>query len=192
MDVLKTAQAAVAAVSGELGTLRDKKSSLGQRLIAIDAEIERLRKLPIPKEDLRIYLKHFVTQMGKKYASVSNIDQWLRRRTYDHPLDERPWDAFEDADGNIRPMENYFLPEGGTLHSANVRALCFFFPEVVEEKLWSHFMERIAKGWKQADVPPVELRREQIKQLSEERETVQAEYDQVSKSMAEIQEALKL
>ena len=192
MDMLKTAQAAVAAVSGELGTLRDKKNSLGQRLVAIDAEIKRLRKLPILKEDLRIYLKHFVTQVGKEYASRAGIDQWLRRRTDDHPLDERPWEGFEDADGNVGSMEYHFMPAGGALHTANVRALCFFIPDVVEEKLWNHFMGQIARNWKHVDVPPVALRREQIKQLGEERETVKAEFDQVSKSLAEIQEALKL
>ena len=191
MDVLKTAQAAVAAVSGELATLRDKKNSLGQRLIAIDTEIARLRKLPLKKEDLRIYLKHFVTQTGKEYASGANIDQWLRRRTGDHPLDESPWERFEDADGKVGSMEYAFMPEGGTLHTASIRALSFFFPDVVEEKLWNHFMERIAHRWNQVDVPPVALRREQIKQLSEERETVQTEYDQVNKYLAEIQEALK-
>lgn len=192
MDILKTAQAAVAAVSGELGALRDKKNSLSQRLIAIDAEIERLRKLPIPIEDLRIYLKHFISQVGKEYASRAGIDQWLRRRTHDQPLDERGWDEFEDADGKILSMEYRFMPEGGTLHTANIRALCFFFPDVVEEKLWNHFMERIANGWKQADVPSVAQRREQIAQLQEERDAVDGEYQQVKQSIDEIQNALNL
>lgn len=190
MDVMKTAQAAVAAVSGELGTLREKKNSLGQRLIAIDAEIERLRKMPINKEDFRVYLDNFIDEQAKEYGQGTSLNQWLKRGEFEHPLDEQAWSFFEDEDGVMKTL--YLMPDHGSLRTTGFKTLCFFFPEVVKEKLWQHFLEGAARRWTHQDIPPVAQRREQIAQLEAERETVDGEYLQVNRSIAEIQEALKL
>lgn len=190
MNILRTAQAAVVAVSGELGALRDQKNSLGARLIAIDAEIERLRKLPINKEDFRVYLDNFIDEQAKEYAQGTSLNQWLKRGEFEHPLDEQAWSFFEDEDGVMKTL--HLMPDHGSLRTTGFKTLCFFFPEVVKEKLWQNFLDGVARRWTHQDTPPVAQRREQITQLEAERETVDSEYQQVKRSIAEIQEALKL
>ncbi|KAF7598389.1 MAG: hypothetical protein CGU28_12115 [Candidatus Dactylopiibacterium carminicum] len=69
-------------------------------------------------------------------------------------------------------------------------AMCFFFPDVVYDRLMAHLKERVGQRWGNEGMPPVEERRKTVAELEsqrtallEKRRTLEGEINKISTAL---------
>ncbi len=182
MDAIKTLKSALSTVTGQLSKLKDELTDTDRQIGIINAQIEELRDMPINLEDWGSFLKASIQMQGEKYRP------WLEGQlTGSREQNKTPWHSFEG--GGVVSIGDY--RSGMSVHQDDAyEALCFFFPEVVHERLMTRFRERIGKRWGNEDLPTIEERRKTISVLEaqhvalvEKRNALQAEIGEISTAL---------
>ena len=196
MGILGTAKAALAAVSGELTTLREQRKAKHARLSEIDGQVQALREAPISLEDFQGYIASFVARSGSAFGQSIRLRDGVKANRgtgYDlHvPVYQTPWSRFEDEDGNTIDSA-VSLPDRSSLLGGGdaFGAWCFFAPELVAQKLTEQLRKDAGNKWVPPDAPSVAERRVLIAQLAQQRGAVEDGMESVTQSIAEIETAL--
>lgn len=186
MEVTKTLKSALSTITGQLSKLKEELADTNQQISVIGALIGELRGMPLSLEDWSNYLKATIQKRADSYLPGFANSLVMPYRG-DEPHNKRPWSAFDDSDGNPNPL---YLPDDIFGHMHYGEAMCFFFPEVIYDRLMARLKERVGHRWGNEDVPPVEERRKTIAELAarraallEKRRALEGEIDEISTAL---------
>lgn len=187
MEVTKTLKSALSTITGQLSKLKEELAETNLQIDAIGAKIQELRGMPLSLEDWSIYLKDLIQKRADSYfpGLAAGLCRSYRG---DDPHNQRPWSAFEDDDANPRPLyltDDIFSP----MHLGE--AMCFFFPEVIYDRLMTRLKERVGNRWGNDDLPTVQERRKTIAELEAQRSALLEKRGTLEGEIGEISTALR-
>ena len=187
MEVTKTLKSALSTITGQLSKLKEELAETNQQISAIGAKIQELRGMPISLEDWGRYLKAIIQKRAESYfpGLATGLLQHYRG---DDPHNQRPWSSFERDDGSTPPLyltDDIFSP----MHFGE--AMCFYFPEVIYDRLMARLKERVGHRWGNDDLPTVEERRKLIVELDTQRAALLEKRGTLEGEIGEISTALR-
>lgn len=197
MKLFKKANDAIDLVKDCLDNLLTRKTELETIITEKNRDINRLMSLAVSLNDFCEYIPHFVKEYGKDEfrLMVTNVRQGsygrhalsnINSETKDRHLSLR---NFEDEKGNIDASGLLTGMAGGIYNetgTAVMKKLCFFFPDVISEKLIEVFKESNIE-WGYEDNIPVAERRIKIAELVAQRSEAQSELDDVTGEIERIE-----
>ncbi|QOK91993.1 hypothetical protein HF908_11200 [Ralstonia pseudosolanacearum] len=185
--IKETLQSAISTVTGQLSKFKEDLDATNFQIGTVEAQIQKLRGMPISLDDWGISLREFIRQKGGEYRP-DLANRLMSHFRGDIPANKRPWEEFEDADGNPQAVS---LPSN-VLHVQDAEVvMCFYFPDVVHDRLMAHLRERIGGQWGNQELPTVEERRKLIAELTTRRDALVEQRAKLRASIDEISAALR-
>lgn len=171
----------------------DNVNALRTHAAEIVAQIRKEGEAPVSLQDFGEYLRQWISARGVAYAAALNAAALLRQdyenRPNDPPLSRCSLTQLDamgiGRDARFRLFGNLSV----TVRYDGVNPidmLCFFFPELVFEKLRAEIETACAAGWPSGVHAPLAERRKKIAELARERAALLA---QINDIQAEIDEA---
>ena len=176
-------------------------NALRLRVAEIGEQIRKVGAAPVNLEEFGEYLRKWISARGAAYGAalhttgLLNVDSIGRQddlplfRCGLERLDEMVIDARFRMFGSLSVTVRYDA-------SNPFDMLCFFFPEVVFEKLSAEIKTTCGAAWKNGAQPPIAERRKKIEELTIERNVliakikdIQAEIDDADAALSAVRAA---
>lgn len=165
MEIAKNIQSALSTISGTLTKLKEELVETNCQINSINAQIGELEKMPISLDDWGKYFKATIEEKANEHLPFVHDELITSNPHRNHTArNQQPWSWFEENryDQTFNLM---LFPEQGN----PLRAMCFFFPEVVYERVMARLKKRIGTQWGNEDLPSVDERRETVAELAKQR-----------------------
>ncbi|MGC4077278.1 MAG: hypothetical protein QM702_09630 [Rubrivivax sp.] len=144
-------QAARAVVQTELTQLRELVAEKRQRLEVVKKEIAKAKAAPICLADFRGYIDRFVASKASQYADEIRLEDMAAflSGTGRVAIADVSWEILERDDFKL---EGFFSSSSPLIGGSwTFERLCYFFPEVVSEKLFAEISKRRGDRWRAAE-----------------------------------------
>jgi len=157
-------QSALSTISGTLTKLKDELVATNCQINSINAQISELEKMPISLDDWGKYFKATIEKKANEHLPFVHDELITSNPHRGHTArNQQPWSWFEENRYDQAFNLTLFPEQGSPL-----RAMCFFFPEVVYERVMARLKERIGSQWGNEDLPSVEERRKTVAELAQQ------------------------
>ncbi len=187
MEVTKTLKSALSTITGQLSKLKEELADINHQINVTGSLIQELRSMPLSLEDWGSYFKAGIQKRAESYFPGLAAGL-LRHYRGDDPHNQRPWSTFERDDGSTPPI---YLPDDIFSPMHYGEAMCFFFPEVIYERLMARLKESVGHRWGNEDLPTVEERRKTIAELEAQRAALLEKHRALEGEIEEISTALR-
>lgn len=187
MDITKHLKVALSTVNGTLSKLKAELLDTNTQISGLTAKMSHLSQMPISLDDWGSYLKAAIDKRAESHMRFVHEDL-IQSVRFDGGIarNQQPWSYFEDnVEDQLFNMK--LFPENGCV----IRAMCFFFPDVIHERVMSRLKESLGTRWGNDDLPSVEERRklvaemqEKRKELERKRADLEAQIDEISGALA--------
>ncbi|EEW4293828.1 hypothetical protein NZL45_001959 [Escherichia coli] len=182
MKLFDKANDALKLVQDSLNALLSRRTELLERIEEKNAKIKALRDMPMSLDDFCSFIPHFVKDSGNKaYPALYSFNREANQMPWSHP---------ENEDGEINPG-HFFIRNVGGAESGNTginffNKMCFFFPDVVSQRLIEALKAEDGGQWGNESFPAVAERRQQVATLRDERTAIEKELEDVNGEIARI------
>lgn len=171
-------EAAMAAIRSRVQDLRAQIAAKQSERQALAEEVMLIEQWPVCFEDWLPALKDYIQACGRRAAPSAQI---LRvRGPYTKPFNKRR--AAEVGDGEMLFHEVIGLSPDDAAKSP-FDALCFYFPEVVFERLSEHYREA-AQSWGNEEFPRVAERKARKAELESKMQALDTELQGLREQLA--------
>ncbi|UDM15861.1 hypothetical protein [Vogesella sp. XCS3] len=186
MDITKNLKAALSTINGTLVKLKEELLETNSQISSLNARIYNLSQMPISLDDWGSYLKSEIDKKAKAHLPYIH-EELIQSSPHRQQIgrNQQPWSHFEDHRADQLFNLCLFPEQGGVL-----RSMCFFFPDVVYERVMSHLKERIGNKWGNDDLPTVEERRKLVTEMQQQREALERKRAELEAQIDEISGAL--
>ena len=187
MEVAKTLKAALSTINGTLGKLKEELADTNRQIGSIEGQITDLRTMPISLEDWGGYLKTAIEEKAAKHLPMLAHKLLAPySHTGERAENTLPWSFFENKENNILFDKGLFPEQGSVLN-----AMCFFFPDMIYERLMERLRACVGDRWGNESYPTVDERRKTIDTLSAQRTVLIERRGVLEAEIDEIQAALQ-
>jgi hypothetical protein len=176
-------------------------SALRVRVAEISEKIRKVGEAPINLEDFGEYLRKWISARGAAYGAALNPAALLSADTFSRP-DDLPLSRCSLARLDEMGMDARFRLFGSLSVTARYDdcnpfdMLCFFFPEMVFEKLRTEIKTACGAAWPDGAQAPIAERRKVVAELARERDgltakikDIQAEIDDADAALSAVRVA---
>jgi hypothetical protein len=176
-------------------------SALRVRVAEISEKIRKVGEAPINLEDFGEYLRKWISARGAAYGAALNPAALLSADTFSRP-DDLPLSRCSLARLDEMGMDARFRLFGSLSVTARYDdcnpfdMLCFFFPEMVFEKLRTEIKTACGAAWPDGAQAPIAERRKVVAELARERDGltakikgIQAEIDDADAALSAVRVA---
>ncbi|OQS37615.1 hypothetical protein [Chromobacterium haemolyticum] len=187
MDIAKNLKAALSTINGTLAQLKDELAETNAQVRGIESKISELRKMPISLDDWGKYFKAAIEKKAESHLPYVHEELMQSNPHRDHiARNQQPWAHFEENRADQLFNMGLFPEQGSPLS-----AMCFFFPDMIYERVMARLTERIGTKWGNDDLPLVEERRklvvemqQQLDALKEKRAELEAQINDISGALS--------
>lgn len=186
MEIAKNLKAALSTITGQLSTLKDDLVETNSQLSGINAKIYNLKQMPISLDDWGKYFKAAIEKKASAHLPFVH-EELIQSNPHRSQIarNQQPWSYFEE--NRFDQLFNMGLfPEQGS----SLGAMCFFFPDVIYERVMARLKERIGTKWGNDDLPTVEERGKMLEELTQQREALEQKRADLEAQIDEISGAL--
>ncbi len=179
----------------------ESANALRVRVAEISEKIRKVGEAPINLEDFGEYLRKWISARGAAYGAALNPAALLSADTFSRP-DDLPLSRCSLARLDEMGMDARFRLFGSFSVTARYDdcnpfdMLCFFFPEMVFEKLCAEIKTACGAAWPNGAQLPLAERRKQMGELARERDgltakikDIQAEIDDADAALSAVRNA---
>lgn len=186
MDITKNLKAALSTINGTLAKLKEELLETNSQISGLNAKIYNLSQMPISLDDWGKYFKAAIEKKAEFHMPYVHEELIQSNPHRGHVArNQQPWSHFEENRADQLFNMGLFPEQGSTL-----QAMCFFFPDVVYERVMSRLKERIGAKWGNDDLPPVEDRRKLVVEMQQQREALERKRAELEAQIDEISGAL--
>lgn len=187
MDITKNLKAALSTINGTLTKLKEELVETNSQISALNAKIYHLSQMPISLDDWGKYFKAAIEKKGESHLPFVH-DELIHSNPHRGHIarNQQPWAHFEENRADQLFNMGLFPEQGSPLS-----AMCFFFPDMIYERVMARLKERIGAKWGNDDLPPVEERRklvaemqQQLEALKQKRAELEAQIDEISGALS--------
>ena len=169
MEIAKNVQSALSTISGTLVKLKEELIATGCQINSINAQIAELESLPISLDDWGKYFKSAIEKKANEHLPFVHDELIASSPHRGHTArNQQPWSWYETDSYDQMFNLALFPSDGGSL-----RAMCFFFPEVIYERVMGRLKERIGSKWGNEDLPSVDERKKSVTELTQQRQELE-------------------
>lgn len=179
----------------------ESANALRLRVAEISEKIRKVGEAPINLEDFGEYLRKWISARGAAYGAALNPAALLSADTFSRP-DDLPLSRCSLARLDEMGMDARFRLFGSLSVTARYDdcnpfdMLCFFFPEMVFEKLRTDIKTACGAAWPDGAQAPIAERRKVVAELARERDGltakikgIQAEIDDADAALSAVRVA---
>ena len=179
----------------------ESANALRLRVAEIGEQIRKVGEAPINLEDFGEYLRKWISARGAAYGAALNPAALLNADTFSRP-DDPPLSRCSLARLDEMGMDARFRLFGSLSVTARYDdcnpfdMLCFFFPEMVFEKLRTDIKTACGAAWPDGAQAPIAERRKVVAELARERDGltakikgIQAEIDDADAALSAVRVA---
>ena len=182
MEITKNIQSALSTISGMLAKLKDELVATNCQINSINAQISEMEKMPISIDDWGKYFKAAIEKKANEHLPLVHDELITSNPNRDHiARNQQPWSWFE-GDRYDQAFNLTLFPAQGS----PLRAMCFFFPEVIYERVMARLKERIGSQWGNEDLPSVDERRKAVVELTQQRQVLEVRRAELEGQINEI------
>ncbi|OZI13718.1 hypothetical protein CE195_13375 [Sodalis-like symbiont of Philaenus spumarius] len=195
MKLFKKANDAINLVKESLNTLVSRKNEITAVIASKNAEIDAFYAMPVCLDDYCSLLDGAVKAMGHNALSgvcfsLSYSPSMHRYRVWKNSA----WKELEDEEGIVQegmiPGVNREME--GEIQKEIFKHFCFFFPELVAQKLAVFLKENLAEDWGNNDYPSLNERREKIAVLRSDIAVLEQELGEVNEEINRIDKIVEI
>ncbi|WP_054074426.1 hypothetical protein [Comamonas testosteroni] len=169
MEIAKNVQSALSTISGTLAQLKEELISTGCQINSVNAQIAELESMPISLDDWGKYFRSAIEKKAGEHLPFVHDELIASSPHRGHTArNQQPWSWYESDSYDQVFNLALFPSDGGSL-----RAMCFFFPEVIYERVMERLRERIGAQWGNEDLPSVDARSKSVAELVQQRQTLE-------------------
>lgn len=178
---------ALNAVKNNLASLNEQKEKLSRRISEINGEITTLQDMPLSLNDYCSFIPEYIERFGQE--EYQSFKRNLCNGSGSEGNAER-WGNLESENGDISGLFR-LVGLGGNISPADtgmavMRKLCFFFPDVVANRLIEALEKDKSVAWGNDKLPSLAERRKTVAALVSERTGLESELAAVSEEIAGI------
>ena len=179
----------------------ESANALRLRVAEISEKIRKVGEAPINLEDFGEYLRKWISARGAAYGAALNPAALLSADTFSRP-DDLPLSRCSLARLDEMGMDARFRLFGSFSVTARYDdcnpfdMLCFFFPDMVFEKLRTEIKTACGAAWPDGAQAPIAERRKVVAELARERDgltakikDIQAEIDDADAALSAVRVA---
>ena len=170
-------------------------SALRVRVAEISEKIRKVGEAPINLEDFGEYLRKWISARGAAYGAALNPAALLSADTFSRP-DDLPLSRCSLARLDEMGMDARFRLFGSLSVTARYDdcnpfdMLCFFFPDMVFEKLRTEIKTACGAAWPDGAQAPIAERRKVVAELARERDGLTAKIKDIQSEIDDADAAL--
>lgn len=186
MEIAKNVQSALTTISGTLAKLKEELVATNCQINSINAQISELESMPISLEDWGTYFKSAIEKKASEHLPFVQDELIASNPHRGHTArNQQPWSWYE-SDSHDQMFNLALFPSDG----GSMRAMCFFFPEVIYERVMARLKERVGAQWGNEDFPSVVERQKTIAVLAEQRQALKERQEALEFQINKISGAL--
>ena len=173
----------------------ESANALRLRVAEISEKIRKVGEAPINLEDFGEYLRKWISARGAAYGAALNPAALLSADTFSRP-DDLPLSRCSLARLDEMGMDARFRLFGSLSVTARYDdcnpfdMLCFFFPEMVFEKLRTDIKTACGAAWPDGAQAPIAERRKVVAELARERDGLTAKIKDIQSEIDDADAAL--
>ncbi|POD94216.1 hypothetical protein BV924_16425 [Pectobacterium odoriferum] len=175
-------------VKATLSEYLNKKEKLKNKINDINLRIGELQSMPMSLDDYCTFIPDFINRFG------SNVFSSLKRsmtNSYNNSEgNSEAWGNVEKENGEVVGLTRLLGFSGLAKSDDNnleiLRYLCFLFPDEIAGKVIEALKNDTSTAWGNESLPPIAERREMVKELVEQRTSLEKELSDVSTEIQSI------
>ena len=173
----------------------ESANALRLRVAEISEKIRKVGEAPINLEDFGEYLRKWISARGAAYGAALNPAALLSADTFSRP-DDLPLSRCSLARLDEMGMDARFRLFGSLSVTARYDEcnpfdmLCFFFPDMVFEKLRTEIKTACGAAWPDGAQAPIAERRKVVAELARERDGLTAKIKDIQSEIDDADAAL--
>lgn len=168
-------QDAIASIASRITELKEAERSIEAELKVVLDERKALLTSPISFEDYLSFVDDWVDRRARAYEQGARFGDLLRRprgqddNNWKGPPSVWAWARFESEDGiKSYNFENALGDYSNLIRGNDVfGALCFFFADIVKDRLHLSLGKQIGGEWGNKDAMPLAQRRVRMEELDD-------------------------